>query len=67
MQKRIVPCYECDKRALGCHSTCEDYKAFNEKNKAAIGEKVEAAKKHYLASDTAFKLKVKLYKRYGRR
>lgn len=61
-----APCYKCEKRVLGCHSTCEDYKAFSEKNKDALGKKIEAAKKNYIARDTAFKLKDKLYKRYGR-
>jgi hypothetical protein len=65
MEKRN-PCYECEKRVLGCHSTCEEYKAFSENKKAASSKKIEADKKHYLASDTAFKLKAKLYKRYGR-
>lgn len=66
MEKRKVPCHNCEKRVLGCHSTCEDYKAFSEKNKVALGKKIEADKKNYIASDTAFKLKYKLYKRYGR-
>lgn len=22
----LSPCKDCEKRALGCHSTCEDYK-----------------------------------------
>ena len=22
------PCYNCGKRVVGCHSTCEDYKTF---------------------------------------
>jgi len=24
-----VPCKDCEKRQLGCHSTCEDYKEFS--------------------------------------
>lgn len=27
-------CKDCTKRYVGCHSTCEDYKQFVEKNKA---------------------------------
>ena len=61
-----APCYNCEKRVLGCHGTCEDYKDFNKKNKTALGKKIEVAKKNYIARDTAFKLKDKLYKRYGR-
>ena len=25
------PCYKCPDRSLGCHSRCEKYKAYNEK------------------------------------
>ncbi len=24
------PCYNCQKRVVGCHSTCDDYKSFRE-------------------------------------
>lgn len=66
MEKRKVPCHNCEKRVLGCHSQCEEYKVFADNNKAARGTKIEADKKNYIARDTAFKLKDKLYKRYGR-
>lgn len=25
------PCLDCERRFVGCHSTCEDYKAFRDK------------------------------------
>lgn len=25
-----MSCYKCEKRALGCHSSCEEYKSFRE-------------------------------------
>lgn len=25
-----VPCYECTKRHNGCHSSCDEYKAYHE-------------------------------------
>lgn len=25
------PCKECDKRTVGCHAVCEEYKAFRSK------------------------------------
>lgn len=34
-----VPCKDCEKRKVGCHSTCEDYGkfvAYNEERKRAI-------------------------------
>lgn len=33
---KSVPCYNCAKRSAGCHSYCEDYKAFDEANRARI-------------------------------
>lgn len=24
------PCYNCDKRTVNCHCTCEDYKAYKQ-------------------------------------
>lgn len=29
-QGRDAPCRDCKKRHMGCHSECEDYKAFGE-------------------------------------
>lgn len=28
------PCKNCEKRAVGCHSSCEDYISFKERNDA---------------------------------
>ena len=28
MKKPIAPCFKCEDRVLGCHSTCERYKAY---------------------------------------
>lgn len=42
--KMNVPCYGCEKRAVGCHSSCGDYKEFqvrNEKRKEAEHEASE--------------------------
>ena len=27
-----APCKDCERRTLGCHSTCEEYKAYDAKN-----------------------------------
>ncbi len=27
-----VPCYGCERRQSGCHSSCESYKEYSEKN-----------------------------------
>lgn len=29
-----APCYECEKRTLGCHGKCEDYLAFSATRRA---------------------------------
>ena len=29
---RTVTCYNCDRRAIGCHSTCDEYMAMVEEN-----------------------------------
>ena len=38
---RVKCCYECTKRTVGCHSTCEEYKAAKE----AIAKENELIKK----------------------
>ena len=30
MKKVNAPCKDCERRFLGCHSTCEEYKEFKE-------------------------------------
>lgn len=37
------PCKDCDNRKLGCHSTCEDYIAFD-KAKKAYNDKISKAR-----------------------
>lgn len=32
-QKR-TQCKDCEKRTVGCHSTCEEYQEYNKKNEA---------------------------------
>lgn len=57
-----VPCYNCEKRFLGCHGSCEDYKKY-------IAEKEEVNKKkrevlgidHFLA-ETQIRIKDKMAK-----
>ena len=38
------PCHHCDKRVLGCHAECEDYKAFAEWARAK-NEKIRQQKR----------------------
>lgn len=32
--RNYCPCKDCDKRQIGCHSTCKDYKEYCDLNKA---------------------------------
>ena len=34
------PCYNCQKRAVGCHSSCGDYKSFKEE-KDSLKQKIK--------------------------
>ena len=36
-----MSCYKCEKRVVGCHSSCEDYKSFREE-KDRQNEKIRA-------------------------
>lgn len=38
-----VPCKGCDKREIGCHSTCKDYISFKEEAEA-LREKIKFEK-----------------------
>ena len=43
-----VPCKSCKKRHLKCHSTCEDFIAFDKARKAE-NEKINAERRKYHA------------------
>lgn len=39
INKVTPPCYKCEKRQVGCHSQCEDYKAYKDFLNLQTGEK----------------------------
>ena len=41
-----TPCYCCEKRKLGCHGNCQDYKAFR--------EWVEETRKNYIHRERCY-------------
>lgn len=45
------PCRYCDRRYPGCHSDCEDGKAWKEQYEANKKLYVEQGRKHKMASD----------------
>jgi len=51
------PCKDCEKRAPGCHSNCEGYKAFQEKWEA---EKrwLRKENEYVVTSDTRYRFSV---------
>lgn len=53
-----APCYQCDKRCEGCHSTCPDYKDFTDNQRAAADRR-----RQYYDADGYARLKAqKLFK-----
>lgn len=50
------PCLNCQKRHLGCHSTCKEYKAFKEQLESIHEKKKEefAAIDYLVAKDGAY-------------
>lgn len=52
MKQRVAnPCFRCVDRTLGCHSACENYKAWREKNeKEKEMERVAKEKENALRS-----------------
>lgn len=49
-----VPCYQCTKRHSGCHSSCADYKAFQDKESAKAEVIREARLKDIMTNDVHF-------------
>lgn len=42
---KTVPCYECPDRLIGCHASCERYKAFKENDLKKWKQKVSYLQK----------------------
>lgn len=61
-----VPCYNCEKRTLGCHSKCEEYKGYAQKNMDNNEKRRESHVKRKLVEDFEFGIKTKMLKRYRR-
>lgn len=41
----IPPCKDCDKRAIGCHCTCEEYQKFRKFKDDECAARLEARQK----------------------
>lgn len=42
----LNPCCDCDRRVLGCHSTCKDYRDYKD-GLAARGNKIRTQRESY--------------------
>lgn len=49
-----IPCYQCTKRHGGCHSSCAEYKAFQDKNSAKAEAIRETRLKEIMTDDVHF-------------
>ena len=67
MALQISPCCDCDKRFLGCHGTCEDYKAYSQKNKEWNELRKAAVRNRTEAMTFELDIKQKILKRYRRK
>jgi hypothetical protein len=61
------PCLNCERRFVGCHSTCEDYKAFRDKLDKANEAFYEEYRAKDIYMDFVTKSKRKHLKSKGRR
>jgi hypothetical protein len=64
----VVPCKDCQKRKVGCHSTCKEYKEFsvaNEARREAIKREKEID--HFFKSNASRRLNEKMKKEKKKR
>lgn len=65
-ERKSSPCMDCGDRTVGCHGTCEKYKAYNEQNKADYQKRITAYAGEYLAESYEVKSKLRTIKRRRR-
>lgn len=45
--RKTAPCYNCEKRYLGCHDYCNEYQEFNTNRKAFLKMRMKQNKEKY--------------------
>lgn len=65
--KTKVPCYNCKKRSLGCHGTCEEYKTYSLKRNNINDKRHEEHVKRDLIDDFEYEIRNKAIKKHRRR
>ena len=48
------PCYECEKRTPGCHSSCEDYLSYKAKKDEIRDKRHEFQRNNVMLNDVQF-------------
>lgn len=58
-----APCYKCEDRVLGCHSTCEKYKLYKKENDALIEQMRNVTIANAIHIDACHKVKRRKHKK----
>lgn len=65
LMKVNAPCKDCEKRQVGCHSTCEPYIKFAQERKEMNEAKVKEIEEGYYLRESIARMKRKRGKRNG--
>ena len=65
--KNDGPCYNCEKRVIGCHSKCNEYKQFKENLEATSAIVRDVKNKENIVRDTLIAGVQKRYKKYKKK
>ena len=63
----MASCLNCEKRSVGCHSSCEDYKKFKKELEEKAKQKIDAKSKESIINSTILTGIRKRYKKYKRK
>ena len=66
MIHKETPCHGCPRRTPTCHSTCEDYKAFDAENRKENRLYRQAKAKEAISIGYVISNSVKIHKKRGR-
>ena len=59
LPSQTYPCLNCDKRHVGCHATCEDYKSAKDKRLKEYQKMANCYRKEHEAQDYEAKERIK--------
>lgn len=61
------PCFGCEERKIGCHSSCDYYKAYSEDRIADIQKRRIAYLGEFVAEDVLAKSAIKINRKRGKK